>query len=590
MQLLRLPNRWQSSLIAVLGTALCVSFVAWHRSAANDPPKSNPDADLAAKVDVNVPSFLRVAGRHRYAVPVRITSKSERPLQGPLFLVVEGTSIAELSADNADGTTADQEPYFRYLTENDSLTPKEPSVTRKLQFKSGSNPLRSKQRDQFQLEYRLTRDISQAGPEATRQVRLPTRRPGFPNRSAGGNRGSRTSSGESGKQQADDADDPPGDDSQTKNKGDDSAEKDRPRRDPYALNPGITNEDIQKVIAIQDKATPELMAKQGVVGTATGVNADGDLVIRVYAQRHGVMNDLPEKIDGIPVEMRVIGQFRPLFFQPPPQDKQGQAGQPKARPPVDDPTQRFPRPIPIGVSGINETLPFCATGTIGCRVKGADGTLYVLSNNHVLADENNAPLGDNILQPGPLDNNCVVDPADSIGTLAAFVPVDFTGLPNVIDAALAEVTADTVSNTTPDGAYGIPNSHTVPPALGMKVQKMGRTTLYTTGRITAVNVTAFVIYANGLALFEDQIEITHPILSVTTGFPGRISISLKVFAGPGDSGSLIVSNPQKNPVGLLFAGSTFFTLANPLESVLDGLEQEVGQDLQIDGEPSNAGP
>jgi hypothetical protein len=55
--------------------------------------------------------------------------------------------------------------------------------------------------------------------------------------------------------------------------------------------------------------------------------------------------------------------------------------------------------VPIGVSIGNEGE--WSSGTLGCRVK--DGSaVYILSNNHVLANSNEAEPGDAILQPGQL--------------------------------------------------------------------------------------------------------------------------------------------------------------------------------------------
>ena len=60
-------------------------------------------------------------------------------------------------------------------------------------------------------------------------------------------------------------------------------------------------------------------------------------------------------------------------------------------------------------------------GTLGALVTG-DGVLYILSNNHVLANENSLPIGTNIFQPGLLDSG---NPAnDAIATLAKFVPLE----------------------------------------------------------------------------------------------------------------------------------------------------------------------
>ena len=64
-------------------------------------------------------------------------------------------------------------------------------------------------------------------------------------------------------------------------------------------------------------------------------------------------------------------------------------------------------------------------GTFGCLVKR--GTqVYILSNNHVLANSNAAQLGDAIWQPGKYDGGAS---ADQIGTLEQFIPIGFPGDP-----------------------------------------------------------------------------------------------------------------------------------------------------------------
>src|ERR1043166_6921632 len=61
-----------------------------------------------------------------------------------------------------------------------------------------------------------------------------------------------------------------------------------------------------------------------------------------------------------------------------------------------------------GVSGgnINDiTRSFCCSGTLGSLVTGG-GTFYILSNNHVLARQDQAASGEDISQPGLADNHC----------------------------------------------------------------------------------------------------------------------------------------------------------------------------------------
>ncbi len=215
--------------------------------------------------------------------------------------------------------------------------------------------------------------------------------------------------------------------------------------------------------------------------------------------------------------------------------------------PVEDPIG--PRPAPIGVSTGH---PNITAGTIGCRVIDGEGNVYALSNNHVYADENRASIGDNVLQPGPYDGG--EDPRDAIGTLYDFEPINFhPRARNTIDAAIALSDTDNLDNATPSDGYEIPSSTTVSAIIGQSVQKYGRTTGMTSGVITAINATVRVGYDSGTARFINQIIIE----------PGG-------FSAGGDSGSLIVTNNEScNPVGLLFAGSSTVTVANPIDDVLN---------------------
>lgn len=65
---------------------------------------------------------------------------------------------------------------------------------------------------------------------------------------------------------------------------------------------------------------------------------------------------------------------------------------------------------------------------------------YILSNNHVLANSNNARIGDPILQPGPIDGGTV--PNDVIARLSRFIPIQFVSGSNApcnyVDCAVAE--------------------------------------------------------------------------------------------------------------------------------------------------------
>jgi hypothetical protein len=68
------------------------------------------------------------------------------------------------------------------------------------------------------------------------------------------------------------------------------------------------------------------------------------------------------------------------------------------------------RNMHFGVSGGNVnniTRAFCCSGTLGSLVAGGS-TQYILSNDHVLARQDQAAPGEDISQPGLIDNGCAV--------------------------------------------------------------------------------------------------------------------------------------------------------------------------------------
>jgi hypothetical protein len=157
-----------------------------------------------------------------------------------------------------------------------------------------------------------------------------------------------------------------------------------------------------------------------------------------------------------------------------------------------------------------------------------------------------------------------------IGTLHDFEwiwfidPLTGIGLPNYIDAAIASSSTANLGNATPSNGYGTPKSTRAAAYVGQAVQKYGRTTGLTTGYVDAINATVNVQYSRGIALFVKQIIIK----------PGG-------FSAGGDSGSLVVVNGgehDRKAVGLLFAGSSTITVANPIDAVLGAFG------VTIDGE------
>lgn len=355
---------------------------------------------------------------------------------------------------------------------------------------------------------------------------------------------------------------------------------------PGSGDPGAEsgNAKLLAAMAVQERDGRDLLDHPGVAGTAVALGPGGDPVIKVFLTAPGSAAT-PASLGGHPVVAEVTGPFRALGEAWPadaghapvsrlaePESAgsgldhrlsggSGLDGRASAAPgasahrPSTDPRQSFPRPVPIGVSAGQVDV---TAGTIGARVRSGD-RVFALSNNHVFANKNQANAGDAILQPGRIDGGNA--PADAIARLHDFEPIRFC-LPfpacpdNRIDAAIAATTTAQLGVATPPEGYGAPRSEPAPAKLGMAVQKYGRTTGHTTGRITGLNATVNVGFRDG-----------------TARFTGQIVIARSGFSGPGDSGSLIVSagasGQSRRPVGLLFAGSDASTLANPIEAVLD---------------------
>jgi hypothetical protein len=216
------------------------------------------------------------------------------------------------------------------------------------------------------------------------------------------------------------------------------------------------------------------------------------------------------------------------------------------------------RPLSIGFSVGHVRI---TAGTIGCFVASQLATepgVFLLSNNHVLADENRAQPGDDIVQPGPADGGG--SPGDLVANLTRFAMLTTSGK-NSIDAAVAQVAEGiAVDAQTLQGLGALAGVRNTPLESGEPVWKVGRTTGLTQGTVTAIEVDDLAVhYDIGDLVFDNQVEIGPAV----AGQP---------FSMGGDSGSLIV-DAQRLAVALLFAGNDVdATYANPIQPVLAGLQ------------------
>jgi hypothetical protein len=224
----------------------------------------------------------------------------------------------------------------------------------------------------------------------------------------------------------------------------------------------------------------------------------------------------------------------------------------------------------FGVSGgnVNDTSKaFCCSGTLGALITNG-GTQFILSNNHVLARSGQAAVGEDVSQPGLIDNGCRI----------ATVVADFTGAaplgPSNVDAAVALLRPGTMDSSGAIEDIGVPGSTIVNPSVGLSVAKSGRTTGFTTGTISSINTSVNVQYQRGCGGGK----------KFTVLFTNQIVIGPGAFSAGGDSGSLIVTNNSShNPVGLLFAGSSTTTIANPIGEVLTKLGAALGGTFSFGG-------
>lgn len=327
---------------------------------------------------------------------------------------------------------------------------------------------------------------------------------------------------------------------------------------------------IAQVGGAKRRHVQDLLSRRNVVACGVGYKVKGgeqtdelSLVVSVTHKVHpsalAEEDMVPSELDGVRTDVVETGVLRAL---------QG-------------PRDRWRPVVPPGTSVGHYRV---SAGTFGCLVRrGAD--VFLLSNNHVLADSNKGQLGDAILQPGAADGGSL---EDRIATLADFVPLDFgedepecsvadtlagglnqlasllgsthrlkavreTDGVNQVDAALARpLTPELLSNEI---LYiGAPTGVRTA-GLDMSVQKTGRTTGHTTGVITQIDATVRINYYGPVALFEDQL-VASPM------------------SKGGDSGSAVLDE-ERHVMGLLFAGSDAATIINPIGAVLSELNIEI---------------
>ncbi len=309
----------------------------------------------------------------------------------------------------------------------------------------------------------------------------------------------------------------------------------------------------QAAMRVQERNTPAIMQIEGVVGTAITVDDQGKPAVMVMTEAKLPPGRLPASLDGYKVVEEVTGKFIA---------RKGGGG-------VSHTAKQTP-PIQLGTSGgsvVDLANGYCCSGTLGALVQ-KNGTQYILSNSHVLAGDvvsggngKQSAIGDDITQPGYVDNNCSTSGVNFVADLSSLSTLYPPGSTPNVDCAIAQVRAGMVRT---DGAIleiGTLSASTVSAYVGQGVKKSGRTTGLTRGKVQAINASVNVGY-------ETECGGT----AFTKTFTGQIIIGRR-FISSGDSGSLMVEDVTTNPraVGLLYAGSSTTAVANPINDVLNNL-------------------
>jgi hypothetical protein len=255
-------------------------------------------------------------------------------------------------------------------------------------------------------------------------------------------------------------------------------------------------------------------------------------------------------------------------------------------------------PISLGSSGGNDydyntrgnLIVDCCSGTLGSLIQNNSGTQYLLGNNHVLARSDQASVGDAIIQPGLIDNNCMPY-GDGSGTTPVGILTGWLALRSSAtnaDAAIAQIDSGAVNTTGSILELGARQADgtlaSAPPGisstggkgesarLNLMVAKSGRTTGLTCAGISALDLDVYVDY------YLDCAE-TKPYLTKT--YTNQLAITGNQFSDSGDSGALVVDTGNAEPVGLFFAGGTDTSgisqgVATPAAVVLDELSTQAG--------------
>ncbi|MCS6835907.1 MAG: S1 family peptidase [Anaerolineae bacterium] len=372
---------------------------------------------------------------------------------------------------------------------------------------------------------------------------------------------------------------------------------------------------IDQLLEAQERFQDELLARSNVVGVAVGYRETGgeftdELAVVALVEQKKPKEALrpedlvPRELDGAQTDVLEIGVMRAQ-----------QASTPRSR---------WRPVIPGGVSVGHHMV---TAGTLGALVYDrATGEPLLLSNNHVLANSNDARPGDPIVQPGATDGG--LSPADVVAHLLRFQPLLYVETaiqpspPNPQPSPPPTSTDGSGTGSEPQGCFSLVMT------LGETLSRANRPQALS----VAQSATPFVPSAPTSVAFQHSVPtngldaavarpapsvqfspevlgigriagIRQPILGMRVRKMGRttnltegtvnllnatVDVAYNTLAGPrtarfvgqvitsglsqgGDSGALVFDATSGQVVGLLFGGSGLASIFTPIDRVLEAL-------------------
>ena len=379
-----------------------------------------------------------------------------------------------------------------------------------------------------------------------------------------------------------------------------------------------------QAIQAQSLFQNSLLQKANVVGVAVGYkekkrNTNGDVALVVLVEQKKPLAALaaedvvPSEVDGMKTDVYEVGYLRALNSM--------------------NPRQSFRPLVPNGVSISHYKV---TAGTLSTIVHDrVTDDAYLLSNNHVFANSNDADLGDPILQPGAMDGGevdshtvarleryvrlryigdaddgqpPVVQPPDDganptpsptpspgrgcnlLSIIAGFGNVVGTLLGSDTRLALESRSAAAAASAMPQPvtAFQVPGGMIVPQnsvdaALARPVDPdMFSDDILGIGIVNDIALPRLGMRVRKYGRTTSYTEGNVTLLNATVNVAYSTARGTKTarFVGQviteamsqgGDSGSLIVDDTDNKAVGLLFAGSNLATIFTPIELVLSAL-------------------